>query len=85
VTTSFVSGTFFEVAWKNGIVIFDMNVPSAFVRRTTSLLPLEVTPLTCVPLPELTFCAPTMLVPLGSVMNAAPGEARSLFAVRSIA
>ena len=35
--------------------------------------------------PSLTSFAPTMLVPFGSMMNGAPGEARALFAVRSIA
>jgi hypothetical protein len=33
----------------------------------------------------LTFFAPTMFVPFGSVMKAAPGEASCLFAVLSIA
>jgi hypothetical protein len=74
-----------EVAWKNGIVIFARNVASGFVRRIVSLLPLAVTPRTCFALPELTARAPTMLVPFGSVMNCAPGEARSLLAVRSMA
>ena len=50
-----------------------------------SLLPLTTTPLTCCARPSFTFFAPTMFVPLGSVMNCAPGEARSLFATRSIA
>ena len=84
-TTSLSSGSFGEVAWKNGIVIFDMNVPSALVRRIFSLLPLAVTPLTLVPLPSLTALAPTMFVPFASVMNAAPGEARSWLATRLIA
>ena len=84
-TTSLVSGSFVEVAWKNGMVIFAMNVPSALVSLMISLLPLAMTPLTCVVLPSLTALAPTMFVPLGSMMNGAPGEARSWFAVRSIA
>ena len=84
-TTSFVSGTLKEVAWKNGMVIFAMNVPSGFVRLMVSLLPLTTTPLTLVALPSATFLAPTMFVPLASVMNGAPGEARSWFAVRSMA
>jgi hypothetical protein len=67
------------------MVIFAMNVPSGFVSLTISLLPLAMTPLTCVVLPALTAFAPTMFVPVGSVMNGAPGEARSWFAVRSIA
>src|SRR5262249_3844198 len=84
-STSFVSGSFVEVAWKKGIVIFDMNVPSAFCRWMTSLLPFAVTPLTLVPCPALTACAPTMFVPLGSVMNVAPGDDSCLFATRLIA
>jgi hypothetical protein len=84
-TTSVVRGSLVEVAWKNGIVILDMKVPSGFVSRMVSLLPLAVTPLTSVPLPLLTSTAPTISVPFGSVMNAAPGEARSLFATRLIA
>jgi hypothetical protein len=85
VTTSRLSGSFDEVAWKNGIVIFDMKVPSALVRLMMSLLPLTWTPRTLVPWPLLTSWAPTMLVPFSSVMNCAPGEARSLFATRLIA
>ena len=50
-----------------------------------SLLPLTLTPLTFVPFPSLTAFAPTMLVPVGSVMNCAPGEARSWFAMRLMA
>ena len=45
-TTSLSIGSFVEVAWKNGIVIFAMNVPSAFVRLMISLLPLTTAPLT---------------------------------------
>ena len=84
-TTSFVSGIFVEVAWKNGMVIFAMNVPSALVSLMISLLPFAITPLTCFVLPLLAAFAPTMFVPLESVMNGAPGEARSWFAVRSMA
>ena len=39
-TTSLSIGSFVEVAWKNGMVIFAMNVPSARVRLMMSLLPL---------------------------------------------
>ena len=67
------------------MVIFAMNVPSALVRLTVSLLPLTLTPETLVPLPSLTAFAPTMLVPFGSVMNVEPGEASALLAVRLIA
>ena len=84
-TTSRSSGSLVEVAWKNGIVIFDRNEPSGLVRLMISLLPRTRTPVTWVPLPSLTSLAPTISVPLGSVMNCAPGEARSWFAVRSIA
>jgi hypothetical protein len=74
-----VSGSFEDVAWKNGIVIFERNVPSPLVRLTTSLLPLTWTPETLVPWPLLTSLAPTMLVPVESVMNCAPGDARSCY------
>src|SRR6476646_1077364 len=84
-TTSFVSGIFDDVAWKNGMVIFAMNVPSPFVRLTMSLWPLAWTPETLVPWPLLTAEAPTMFVPVGSVMNCAPGDARSWLAVRLMA
>src|SRR3954454_12870259 len=84
-TISLFNGSLSDVAWKNGMVIFAMNVPSGLVRLTISLLPLATAPLTLVAPPSLTFLAPTMLVPFGSVMNGAPGEARALFAVRSIA
>ena len=40
-TTSLVSGIFVEVAWKNGMVIFAMNVPSALDSLMISLLPLK--------------------------------------------
>ena len=50
-----------------------------------SLFPLTLTPLTCSLLPSLTSLAPMMFVPFSSVMNAAPGAARSWFATRSIA
>ena len=73
------------MAWKNGIVIFERNVPSPLVRLTMSLLPLTWTPETLVPWPLLTAAAPTMFVPVGSVMNCAPGDARSLLAVRLMA
>ena len=62
-----------------------MNVPSALVSRMVSLLPLAVTPVTFVPLPWFTSCAPTILVPFPSMMNEAPGEASSGFATRLIA
>ena len=74
-----------EVAWKKGIEIFVRKRPSGLVRRMTSLLPLATTPLTCFASPSFTAFAPTMLVPFESVMNCAPGEARSWFATRSIA
>ena len=74
-----------DVAWKNGMVIFAMNVPSALVRLMMSLFPFALAPETCVPLPAFTACAPTMFVPFGSVMKVAPGEARALSATRSIA
>ena len=45
-TTSRFSGSFVEVAWKKGIVIFDRNAPSGFVRLMISLLPVTTTPLT---------------------------------------
>jgi hypothetical protein len=45
-TTSRVSGSLVEVAWKKGIVIFVMNVPSGFVRLMMSRLPLTRTPRT---------------------------------------
>src|SRR5262245_12939889 len=48
-TTSFVSGSLVDVAWKNGIVILAMNVPSALVRLIEILLPLTLTPDTFVP------------------------------------
>src|SRR5262245_46871667 len=82
---SFVRGTFVEVAWKKGIENFDRNVPSCFVRWMISLLPLTTAPLTLVPWPELTACAPLMFVPFGSVMNGAPGDESCLFATRLIA
>src|SRR3954454_18740569 len=85
VETSLLNGIFVEVAWKNGIVILAMKVPSGLLRWMVSLLPLTTAPLTCLALPSFTFLAPTMLVPFGSVMNCAPGDARSLFATRSIA
>ena len=49
-----------------------------------SLLPLTWTPETLF-LPSLTALAPTMFVPVGSVMNCAPGDARSWLAVRLMA
>src|SRR4029450_1232974 len=84
-TISRSMGSFVEVAWKNGIVIFDKKVPSGFVRLMISRLPLTRTPLTWVASPSLTSFALTMFVALGSVMNCAPGELRSWFATRSIA
>ena len=84
-TTSRSSGSFVEVAWKNGIVIFDRKLPSGRVRLMINLLPRTLTPRTSVPLPLLTSSAPTMSVPFSSVMNCAPGDASSLFATRSIA
>ena len=36
-TTSRVSGSFLEVAWKNGIAIVDRNLPSGLLRSTISL------------------------------------------------
>jgi hypothetical protein len=63
-----------------------MRLASGLTSRMTSLYgPFACTPLTCRPRPESTFCAPTISVPLGSVMRAAPGDARSLFATRSMA
>src|SRR5215831_4716563 len=84
--TSCVSGRVVEVAWKNGIVSLEMNVGSRLTRRITSLYgPFTWTPRTCVACPAFTAWAPRMFTPFGSVMKAAPGDARSLFAVRSIA
>src|SRR6266571_9384153 len=84
-TTSCVNGSLVEVAWKNGIEILERNVVSGLFNRMISLLPLTTTPPTCVAWPSLTAFAPTISVPFGSVMNWAPGDARSLFATRSIA
>jgi hypothetical protein len=84
-TTSRSRGSFVGVAWKNGIVIFERNVPSGSSRSTISLLPRARTPDTWLVRPSLTSFAPTMFVPFGSVMNPAAGEARSWFAARSIA
>jgi hypothetical protein len=74
-----------EVAWKNGIVIFERKDPSGFVRLMISRLPFTRTPLTWFPTPALTPVAPTMFVPVGSVIHCAPGDARSWLATRSIA
>ena len=81
--TSCVSGTFVDVAWKNGIVSLVRNEASARVSRMISRLPFAVTPLTCLARPSVTVFAPTMFVPFGSVMNCAPGDWRSWFATRS--
>jgi hypothetical protein len=84
--TSCVSGSFVEVAWKNGIVSFKRNEPSGFIRRMISVCgPFTLTPLTCVAWPAFTARAPTISVPFGSAMNCAPGDARSWFATLSIA
>ena len=51
-TISRSSGSLVEVAWKNGIVSFDRNVPSGLVRLMISRFPLTRTPRTCVRLPR---------------------------------
>src|SRR5262245_8243886 len=65
--------------------ILAMDGPSPCVRLMVRRLPLTLTPETLVPWPSLTALAPTMFVPVGSVMNCAPGDARSLLAVRLMA
>ena len=84
-TTSRSSGSFVEVAWKNGIARIEMRFPLGRFSSMMSLFPRTRTPRTSVPWPLFTSRAPAMSTPVGLVMNCAPGEARSWFAARSIA
>ena len=84
-STCSLRGSRVDTAWKNGMEIFARNVASRPVRRIVSLSPRAVTPAAFGALPARTAAAPTMFVPLGSVMKSAAGDPSSASSARLIA
>ena len=74
-----------DIAWKKGIEILARNVGSAFVSRTISRFPLTRTPEAFDARPSRTACAPTMLLPDGSLTNWNAGDWRFRSRARLIA